>query len=183
MPTRCRLVPSPSILRIPPTLPVCRSRCTAILWTTSRTPEADSSTRCSSSSCAVGGTASRSTLPTRSPTPTVMPQIPATAASDPYSSIPTTSKKTASRPQRRQAPRRRQRDVGHSGGSWPTARRSTWRAGPTHLFGGWTVSSIFQARSGQNLTPFFTGFYTTSPCKTGKPLDGLGTCFCELLAP
>jgi Carboxypeptidase regulatory-like domain len=46
------------------------------------------------------------------------------------------------------------------------------------LFGGWTVSTIFQARSGQHLTPFFSGFYTTSPWNTGKPLDGLGTNFC-----
>jgi hypothetical protein len=46
------------------------------------------------------------------------------------------------------------------------------------LFGGWTVSTLFQARSGQNLTPFFSGFYTTSPWNTGKPLDGLGTFFC-----
>jgi hypothetical protein len=46
------------------------------------------------------------------------------------------------------------------------------------LFGGWTVSSIVQARSGQNLTPFFSGFYTTSPWNTGKPLDGLGNVFC-----
>ena len=51
------------------------------------------------------------------------------------------------------------------------------------LFGGWTVSSIFQARSGNNLTPFFTGFYTTSPWNIGLPLDGVGNCFCELLAP
>ena len=40
------------------------------------------------------------------------------------------------------------------------------------LFGGWTVSTLFQARSGNNLTPFFTSFYTTSPWNTGKPLDG-----------
>jgi hypothetical protein len=46
------------------------------------------------------------------------------------------------------------------------------------LFGGWTVSTIVQARSGQNLTPFFSGFYTTSPWNTGKPLDGLGNFFC-----
>ena len=46
------------------------------------------------------------------------------------------------------------------------------------LFGGWTVSTIFQARSGNNLTPFFSSFYTTSPWNTGKPLDGLGTVFC-----
>jgi hypothetical protein len=46
------------------------------------------------------------------------------------------------------------------------------------LFGGWTVSSIVQARSGQNLTPFFSGFYTTSPWNTGKPLDGIGNNFC-----
>jgi hypothetical protein len=46
------------------------------------------------------------------------------------------------------------------------------------LFGGWTVSTIFQARSGNNLTPFFTSFYTTSPWNTGKPLDGVGTNFC-----
>jgi len=46
------------------------------------------------------------------------------------------------------------------------------------LFGGWTVSSLFQARSGNNLTPFFSSFYTTSPWNTGKPLDGLGNFFC-----
>ncbi len=46
------------------------------------------------------------------------------------------------------------------------------------LFGGWTVSTLFQARSGNHLTPFFSSFYTTSPWNTGKPLDGLGTNFC-----
>jgi Carboxypeptidase regulatory-like domain/TonB dependent receptor len=46
------------------------------------------------------------------------------------------------------------------------------------LFGGWTVSALFQARSGNNLTPFFSSFYTTSPWNTGKPLDGLGNFFC-----
>jgi len=46
------------------------------------------------------------------------------------------------------------------------------------LFGGWTVSTLVQARSGQHLTPFFSGFYTTSPWNTGKPLDGLGNFFC-----
>jgi hypothetical protein len=46
------------------------------------------------------------------------------------------------------------------------------------LFGGWTVSTLFQARSGHNLTPFFTSFYTTSPWNTRKPLDGLGNFFC-----
>jgi Carboxypeptidase regulatory-like domain len=46
------------------------------------------------------------------------------------------------------------------------------------LFGGWTVSTLVQARSGQHLTPFFSGFYTTSPWNTGKPLDGLGNVFC-----
>ena len=51
------------------------------------------------------------------------------------------------------------------------------------LFGGWTVSAIFQARSGQHLTPFFSGFYTTSPWNTGKPLDGLGTVFCRAWRP
>jgi Carboxypeptidase regulatory-like domain len=51
------------------------------------------------------------------------------------------------------------------------------------LFGGWTVSSIFQARSGNNLTPFFTGFYTTSPWNTGLPLDGVGNCFSNCWRP
>ncbi len=46
------------------------------------------------------------------------------------------------------------------------------------LFGGWTVSSLFQARSGNHLTPFFSSFYTTSPWNTGKPLDGVGNAFC-----
>jgi hypothetical protein len=46
------------------------------------------------------------------------------------------------------------------------------------LFGGWTASTIFQARSGLNLTPFFSGFYSNNPWNTGKPLDGLGNFFC-----
>jgi hypothetical protein len=46
------------------------------------------------------------------------------------------------------------------------------------LFGGWTVSTLFQAKSGNNLTPFFSSFYTTSPWNTFKPLDGLGNSFC-----
>ncbi|HEY7283792.1 MAG TPA: TonB-dependent receptor, partial [Vicinamibacterales bacterium] len=55
------------------------------------------------------------------------------------------------------------------------ANMSNWA---NALFGGWTVSTLFQARSGQHLTPFFSGFYTTSPWNTGKPLDGLGNVFC-----
>jgi Carboxypeptidase regulatory-like domain/TonB dependent receptor len=50
------------------------------------------------------------------------------------------------------------------------------------LFGGWTVSTIVQARSGPNLTPFFSGYYTTSPWNTGRALDGIG-CFCESWRP
>jgi hypothetical protein len=51
------------------------------------------------------------------------------------------------------------------------------------LFGGWTVSTIFQARSGNNLTPFFSGFYTTSPWNTGQPLDGVGVNFADNWRP
>jgi hypothetical protein len=51
------------------------------------------------------------------------------------------------------------------------------------LFGGWTVSTIFQARSGPNLTPFFTGYYSTSPWNTGHALDGLGNCFAGCWRP
>ena len=36
------------------------------------------------------------------------------------------------------------------------------------LFGGWTVSTIFQARSGQNLTPFFSGFLHDQPVEYGE---------------
>jgi Carboxypeptidase regulatory-like domain len=44
------------------------------------------------------------------------------------------------------------------------------------IVGGWTVSTIFQARSGPNLTPYFTygdtgGIY---PANTGRTLDGVG---------
>jgi hypothetical protein len=44
------------------------------------------------------------------------------------------------------------------------------------VVGGWTVSSIFQARTGPNLTPYFTygdtgGIY---PANTGRTLDGVG---------
>ena len=83
-----------------------------------------------------------------------------------------------SRSERRQAPVRRERDLGRAGRPRPQARRRTCRGGPNALFGGWTVSTLFQARSGQHLTPFFSGFYTTSPWNTGKPLDGLGNVFC-----
>jgi hypothetical protein len=46
------------------------------------------------------------------------------------------------------------------------------------LFGGWTVSTLLQARSGNNLTPFFSGFYTTSPWNTGQCLDTASTFGC-----
>jgi len=63
--------------------------------------------------------------------------------------------------------------VGH--GRAHGANMASWA---NALFGGWTTSTLFQARSGQNLTPFFSGFYTTSPWNTGKALDGLGNFFC-----
>jgi hypothetical protein len=43
------------------------------------------------------------------------------------------------------------------------------------ILGGWTLSSIFQARSGPNLTPFFTyGTDPVFPANTGRALDGVG---------
>jgi hypothetical protein len=51
------------------------------------------------------------------------------------------------------------------------------------LFGGWTVSTIVQARSGLNLTPYFYGFTSTSPWNTAKGLDGLGNCFANCWRP
>ena len=43
------------------------------------------------------------------------------------------------------------------------------------VIGGWTVSTIFQARSGPNLTPFFTyGTDPEFPANTGRALDGVG---------
>ncbi len=139
---------------------------------------AASTIRPSWSCCVVGATVSPSTPPTRWPTPTATPRTPATARSARCSSIPTTSKRiavpiptssnTASwRMRRGTFPVGRGRAHGASMAKWADA-----------LFGGWTVSSIVQARSGQNLTPFFSGFYTTSPWNTGKPLDGLGNFFC-----
>jgi hypothetical protein len=46
------------------------------------------------------------------------------------------------------------------------------------LFGGWTVSTIFQARSGLNLTPFFSGYYSYNPWNTAISLDGIGNQGC-----
>jgi hypothetical protein len=51
------------------------------------------------------------------------------------------------------------------------------------LFGGWTVSTIFQARSGPNLNPWFSGYYTTSPWNTAHALDTLGNCFADCWRP
>ncbi len=43
------------------------------------------------------------------------------------------------------------------------------------VVGGWTVSTIFQARSGPNLTPFFVyGTDPIYPANTGRSLDGVG---------
>jgi hypothetical protein len=43
------------------------------------------------------------------------------------------------------------------------------------VVGGWTLSTIFQARSGPNLTPFFTyGTDPVFPANTGRGLDGVG---------
>jgi carboxypeptidase family protein len=43
------------------------------------------------------------------------------------------------------------------------------------LFGGWTVSTIFQARSGNNLTPFFTlGYSSFTPYNIGIAADTTG---------
>jgi len=43
------------------------------------------------------------------------------------------------------------------------------------IIGGWTLSSIFQARSGPNLTPFFSyGTDPVFPANTGRALDGVG---------
>jgi hypothetical protein len=64
----------------------------------------------------------------------------------------------------------------------PVGRNRKWGADmpgwANALFGGWTVSTIFQARSGLNLTPFFSGYYSFNPWNTAKPLDGLGNFFC-----
>jgi hypothetical protein len=43
------------------------------------------------------------------------------------------------------------------------------------IVGGWTVSTIFQARSGPNLTPYFVyGTDPIFPANTGRSLDGVG---------
>ena len=43
------------------------------------------------------------------------------------------------------------------------------------IVGGWTMSTIFQARSGPNLTPFFSyGTDPIFPANTGRALDGVG---------
>jgi len=43
------------------------------------------------------------------------------------------------------------------------------------IVGGWTISTIFQARSGPNLTPYFVyGTDPIYPANTGRSLDGVG---------
>ena len=67
-------------------------------------------------------------------------------------------------------------------GTWdvPVGRGRPFGAGlpawADAIVGGWTVSTIFQARTGPNLTPYFTygdtaGIY---PANTGRTLDGVG---------
>ena len=111
-----------------------------------------------------------------------MPQIPATAASDPVQWNPYDIEKDRG-PDPNVV---KHRIVANATWDIPVGRGRPHGANMARwadaLFGGWTVSSIFQARSGQNLTPFFTGFYTPS-LNTGKPLDGLGTCFSNCWRP
>jgi hypothetical protein len=58
----------------------------------------------------------------------------------------------------------RERKVGRSMPMWADA-----------VVGGWTVSMIFQARSGPNLTPYFVyGTDPIFPANTGLGLDGVG---------
>jgi hypothetical protein len=66
-------------------------------------------------------------------------------------------------------------------GTWdiPVGRERPFGAGlplwADAVIGGWTVSTIFQARSGPNLTPFFVyGTDPVFPANTGRALDGVG---------
>jgi len=66
-------------------------------------------------------------------------------------------------------------------GTWdvPVGRNrrfgAKWPAWADAVVGGWAVSTIFQARSGPNLTPFFTyGTDPEFPANTGRALDGVG---------
>ena len=79
-----------------------------------------------------------------------------------------------SRPERRQAPRSSRTRRGTFPSATAGSTAPTWRGGRTRCSAGGRCRRSFQARSGQHLTPFFSGFYTTSPWNTGKPLDGLG---------
>ena len=156
-----------------------RSRSTASTWTTSSNAgERPVPLAAARADSAAGATGSPSTRRTRSPIPRATLRIPATAASAVSSSIPTTSRRTAvpiPTSCGTASSRTRPGTCRWAGAGKHGANMAGWA---NALFGGWTVSSIFQARSGQNLTPFFSGFYTTSPWNTGKPLDGLGNFFC-----
>ena len=157
----------------------CRSRSTATTWTSSTNRGSGQFHALQLEAArAAGGAAWRSTRPTRCRTRTATRPIPATARSVRCSSIRTTSRRTAV-PIRTSSKHRLVAnatwDVPVGRGRKHGANMAAWADA---LFGGWTVSTLFQARSGQNLTPFFSGFYTTSPWNTGKPLDGLGTAFC-----
>jgi len=66
-------------------------------------------------------------------------------------------------------------------GTWdvPVGRERKFGAGlplwTDAIVGGWTVSTIVQARSGPNLTPFFVyGTDPIYPANTGRSLDGVG---------
>ena len=66
--------------------------------------------------------------------------------------------------------------MGHSGRTRAARSAATCRCWADAIVGGWTVSTIFQARSGPHLTPYFTygdtgGIY---PANTGRTLDGVG---------
>jgi hypothetical protein len=62
----------------------------------------------------------------------------------------------------------------------PIGRQRAFGSGLPHwadaIVGGWTVSTIFQARTGPHLTPFFTYGDTGNiyPANTGRTLDGVG---------
>ena len=58
--------------------------------------------------------------------------------------------------------------LGHPGRARAQARRRTCRAGRTRSSAAGRSRRSSRRRSGNNLTPFFYGFYTTSPWNTGK---------------
>ena len=157
----------------------CRSRPTAPSWTSSDNRGEGQFDACSWSSSAGGRAASRSTPPTRWPhsdsnAPDTRQQH---DRAGPVRSVRHREGPRA-RSERREAPARGERHLGHPGRPRPQARRRHGGAGPTPSSAAGPCRRSCRRAADRTSRRSSAATTRPTPWNTGKPLDGLGNFFC-----